>query len=208
MAQTSWPFENVDTSETQFSQWAKAMAGNGYAGVQGVPGDSQLAVTASGSGLVVNVSAGFALVRGFAYQSDAVVPVTLNAVTANRYDRIVLRLDPTANSVIVAVVQGAGASTPVLPALAQTSTGIYEFELANIYLAASTTNASTATFVDARNWLGEQVGKWTTAGRPTAPLIGMTGYNSTLAVHEVWNGTAWTAVGSSDFSPSFLLMGA
>lgn len=207
MAQTSWPFENIDTSETQFSYWAKALSGNGYGGVAGVPNDTTLKVTAAASGLTVNVSAGFALVRGFAYNNDGVVALTLNAVTANRYDRIVLRLDPTANTITLAVVQGTGAASPVLPTLAQTDTGLYEYELANIYLAAGTVNASAGTIVDTRGFLGEQLGKWTTAGRPSAPSIGRSGWNVTLGAQETWNGTAWIASGSSGPSP-LMLMGA
>lgn len=205
MAQTSWPFENVDTSETQYSQLFRKLQGNG---IDGVPGDTQLQVTASGTGLVLNVAIGFAIVRGFAYNTDAVVPLTLNAVTANRYDRIVLRLDPTANSIVAAVVQGTGATTPVLPNLTQTTTGIYELELGYIYLASGTTTATNAMITDARLYLGEQVGKWTTVSRPVAPLVGMTGYNTTLATLEAWTGTVWAPVGSSDFSPNFMLMGA
>lgn len=206
MAQTSWPFENIDTTETQFSAWAKALQGSGYGGVSGVPGDTTLKVTAAASGLTVNVSAGFAVVRGFAYNSDAVVSLNLNAVTANRYDRIVLRLDPVANTTVLAVVQGTGATTPVLPALAQTDTGTYELELANIYLANGTVNATAGTLVDVRPFLGEQLGKWTTATRPST-FIGRTGFNTTLGSLETWNGTAWVSAGSSGPSP-LMLMGA
>jgi hypothetical protein len=35
MAQSSYPFDNIDTTETQFSYWAKNLSGNGYGGVSG-----------------------------------------------------------------------------------------------------------------------------------------------------------------------------
>lgn len=205
MAQTSWPFENIDTSETQYSLLFSSLQGNG---VEGVPGDTQLKVTASGTGLTLNISTGLAIVRGFAYNNDSTLAITLNAVTANRYDRIVLRLDPTANSIVAAVVQGTGATTPVLPNLTQTTTGIYELELGYIYLASGTTTATNLMITDARLYLGEQVGKWTTTSRPVAPQVGLTGYNTTLAALEVWSGSAWTPVGAADLSPNFMLMGA
>ena len=41
--------------------------------------------------------------------------------------------------------------------------------------------------------LGETLPTWTTAGRPGSPTTGLTGYNTTLNIREVWNGSAWTA---------------
>ena len=41
--------------------------------------------------------------------------------------------------------------------------------------------------------LGETLPTWTTAGRPASPTTGLTGYNTTLNIREVWNGSAWTA---------------
>lgn len=41
--------------------------------------------------------------------------------------------------------------------------------------------------------LGETLPTWSTAGRPASPTTGLTGYNTTLSIREVWNGTAWTA---------------
>ena len=36
---------------------------------------------------------------------------------------------------------------------------------------------------------------WTTATRPSTPQTGQTGYNSTLKIFEMYNGTSWIAVG-------------
>jgi hypothetical protein len=57
-------------------------------------------------------------------------------------------------------------------------------------------------------WVSTGIGYWNTAGRPSAPTNGQTGYNTTLLSLEYWNGSAWTAPASTDFSPSFMLMGA
>lgn len=32
---------------------------------------------------------------------------------------------------------------------------------------------------------------WTTATRPTAPVVGQQGYNTDMNVYEYWNGTIW-----------------
>lgn len=36
---------------------------------------------------------------------------------------------------------------------------------------------------------------WTTAGRPPLPQVGLVGWNRDLNALEVWNGSAWSAVG-------------
>lgn len=41
---------------------------------------------------------------------------------------------------------------------------------------------------------GEVPATWTTAGRPASPTAGQTGFNTTLAALETYNGTAWVSV--------------
>lgn len=53
MAQSSYPFENIDTSETQFSQMFRNFA----SGVSGVSTGTELKVTA-GTGLQTSVALG------------------------------------------------------------------------------------------------------------------------------------------------------
>lgn len=38
---------------------------------------------------------------------------------------------------------------------------------------------------------GETLPSWTTGTRPSSPLTGQAGYNTTLSAKEVWNGSAW-----------------
>ena len=45
--------------------------------------------------------------------------------------------------------------------------------------------------------LGLIGGPWTTAGRPSSPTTGQTGYNSTLNKNETWNGSNWVASGGA-----------
>lgn len=40
---------------------------------------------------------------------------------------------------------------------------------------------------------------WTTPTRPSSPLTGQTGYNSTLKIFEIYNGTSWVNVGPEPF---------
>lgn len=147
MAQSSWPWENVDTSETQFSQWARNIG-------EGIRKDysSEIEVTADGTGMNVKVLAGQALVRGHYYDSTVTETVVIpNADLTNpRIDTVVLRLDPTLNSIVLAVVQGTAAPIPSAPALTQSEANIYEFPLADVAVAAAAATIVTGNLTDRR----------------------------------------------------------
>lgn len=152
MAQSSWPFESIDTSETQFSQWARNIGEGVETGY-----DAELAVSATGLAMTVTVGAGRAMVRGHFYLSNATE--TLNIASASavspRIDTVVLRLNPTANSIVLAVVTGTASATPVAPTLTQTDTGTYEYPLANVFVAANATAIGSGNVTDRRTYVGQ-----------------------------------------------------
>lgn len=195
MAQSSYPFENVDTTETQFSQMFRTL----NAGVNGTPSGTELKVTA-GTGLQVAVAAGQAMVRGHYYISTASENLTIGTASGSnpRIDSIVLRLDPTANSVILAVVAGTPASSPVAPTLTQTDAGVYEYQLATVLIPTSATSVSTIT--DTRSFMGDRVGVWSTDGRPTDGKFRV-GYNTTLGYPEYYNGSTWNSFSTTAVIP-------
>lgn len=198
MAQTSYPFDTINTTEAQYSQLFRRL---NFTGVAGVPADTTLRVTGDSSGMNVKVALGYAMVRGHFYKSDAQETLTIGAASANpRRDLIVLRLDPSANSIVLAVKAGTAAASPTDPALTQTDEGTWELALARVNVAANATTISAGVVDDLRVFMGEPVGKWTTAMRPTSPQIGTMGYNTTLAIAELWNGTAWVAVSPSSIT--------
>jgi hypothetical protein len=45
--------------------------------------------------------------------------------------------------------------------------------------------------------VGAVSGPWTTAGRPSSPTNGLSGYNSDLGKVETWNGTGWVSSGGA-----------
>jgi hypothetical protein len=187
MTQSSFPFENADTNETQYSRLLRHIASHGRAGVNGVPGDNNLKVSA-GTGMTVSVSSGQALVRGHYYVSTAAEVLTIAASGAQpRIDSIILRLDPSANSIILAVLQGTPGATPSAPALTQNDTTIFEVRLANVLVAAGASNIDNGAITDLRQFIANV---WTTSARPT-PVLGLTGYNTTTSKLESYNGTAW-----------------
>lgn len=150
MAQTSWPFDNVDTTETQFSQWARNIG----EGVKVATG-TDLLVYGDSSGMQVKVPAGQSMVRGHYYANDALV--TLAVTTANasnpRIDNVVLELDPSANTIQLKVVAGTPAASPVAPTLTQTDAGIYQQLLATVYVGAAVATITAANVTDARSFV-------------------------------------------------------
>ena len=178
MAQSSFPFESIDTTETQFSQ----MFRNLQDGVDGTYGGTELQVSV-GTGLAVDVAAGQAMVRGHYYISDATEALSLATADAtnDRLDTVVLKLDPSANSIILAVKTGTPAGSPSAPSLVQTDAGIYEMALANVLVPA--TSGVPTTITDRREYMGTGIRLWTTATRPTT-AVPHVGFNITEATYE------------------------
>ena len=193
MAITSYPFDSTAVTETDYSRLFREFQSTGVA--DGVGGTS-LYTYADGTGMTVKVNAGFAIVRGHAIYSTATETLTIAASgTASRVDRVVLKLDPAANSITLAVKTGSAGSTP--PALTQTDAGIWEMTLARVTVGANVTSISAASVQGERKFIGNTVGGWTTDTRPDSPRVGRLGFNQSTSTWEFWNGTAW-----SDMAPT------
>jgi hypothetical protein len=155
MAQTSWPFENIDTSETQFSLWARNM-GEGPIFGRGL----ELETYSDSTGMNVKVKTGQALVRGHYYENTALETLTISAANISnpRIDRVILRLDPAANSIVLVVLAGTPASSPTAPAITQTDAGVYEISLARVLVPAAAVTILPADVTDERtifkSWTG------------------------------------------------------
>ena len=151
MAQTAWPFENVDTSETQFSQWARNIGEGVKTGTL-----NELETFADSSGMNVKVKSGQALVRGHYYQNSAEVSLTITTADATnpRIDIVVLELDPSANTILLKVVAGTPASSPTAPAVTQTDAGVYQLQLAEVLVGAGVTTIAADKITDSRTYIG------------------------------------------------------
>jgi fructose-specific component phosphotransferase system IIB-like protein len=147
MAQTSWPFENIDTTETQFSQWARNI-GEGV--IKGIA--NELEPFADSTGMVVKVRTGQALVRGHYYNNSAVANLTIPTadLTDPRIDAIVLRLDPVANTILLTIIEGTPDASPVPPALTITDGDVYEQLIATVAVTPATANIAPEDVTDAR----------------------------------------------------------
>ncbi|ATE85204.1 hypothetical protein SEA_ESPERER_24 [Streptomyces phage Esperer] len=187
MAQSSYPFDGQTVSETQYSQFFRELQDNGVASSSTA---NDLEVSADSSGMNVKVQPGTAIIRGHAYTSTAIETLTIAAAdTSSRTDRIVLRLDPAANSIVLAVIKGTAGGG--VPSLTQTDTGIYESVLANVSVGANVTTITPSDVTDQRRFVGSRIGSWSTALRPTSPRVGRLGYNTDTGKWEFWNGTTW-----------------
>ena len=150
MAQSSWPFENIDTSETQFSQWARNIGEGVKTGAL-----NELEVFADSTGMQVKAKSGQALVRGHYYQNTAQETLTVTAadLTNPRIDIVVLELDPSANSIVLRVIAGSPAVTPAPQPLVQTDAGIYQIKLAEVLIDAAATTIAAGKVTDSRTYL-------------------------------------------------------
>ena len=191
MAEQSFPFENIDTTESQFSEWATNFQ---ETGVQGSPDGTELTITVTGSDLNLTVAAGQAFIRGHYYinTSDLVIAVPTAGVNT-RIDIVVVELNPETNTIVTKLVQGEAVSAdPVAPTLTQSPTGVYQLPIATLTIPTSTVAITAGMLVDTRTFMGNRIGIWTTATRPANPTAYQTlGYNTTIGSHESWNGTAW-----------------
>jgi hypothetical protein len=147
MAQTSFPFENIDTSETQYSLLFRNV-GEGV-----IPSRYfQLEPYADSTGMNTKVKTGDALVRGHYYNSTVEVELAIAASDPSlpRIDRVVLRLDPSANTIILAVLQGVPDAAPAPLALTQTDGDVYEFPVALVSVEAGVTTIAPGNITDQR----------------------------------------------------------
>lgn len=189
MTQTSWPFEDQNTTEVQYSELFKRIQSSGIAGD---PSVADLKPFADSSGMQVKVPAGFAIVRGHAYFSNANVTLAVTAAASNpRIDTVVLELDPSANVTILKIINGTPAVTPIAPTLTQTTDALFQLALASVTVAANATTIAAADVTDVRSFLGTQFGRWTNTTRPASPVIGVSGFNVTSGRPEFYSGSAW-----------------
>lgn len=150
MAQSSWPFENIDTSETQFSQWARNIGEGVKTGAL-----NELEVFADSTGMQVKVRSGQAMVRGHYYQSTAQETLTVTAadLTNPRIDTVIIELDPSANSIVLKVIAGSPGVSPSPEPLVQTDAGVYQFKLAEVLIDAAATTIAAGKVTDSRTYL-------------------------------------------------------
>jgi hypothetical protein len=200
MTESSWPFDNADTTEAQYSYLLRLIADTG---VIGQSTSSDLRAYADSSGLFVKIPAGMAVIRGFFYFNDSVVtlPIAPGGV-GGRIDSVVLRLDPTANTIALAVRVG----TSSAPTVTITDTGIYELRIADVVVGTNVTTIAAGNVTDRRSFTSKNWGQWTAATRPSVPE-GKAGYNFTTKQPEFWDGSQWRSFSTTTTDAGALTTG-
>lgn len=110
-------------------------SGSGVIPGSGAVGTEALLVSATSPvSAAVDVSQGFALVRGGVYESSATetLSIAANASGNNRIDTIILAHDYVAQEIRLAVKVGTPAGSPVPPALTTTAGVLWEIPLADV----------------------------------------------------------------------------
>lgn len=163
MTYTSFPFDQQDTTETQYSKLFSELQNNGVA--DGYAGTG-LAIGANSSAMSVTMQPGAAIVRGFMFNNDAVATLPISASgTTIRYDAIILRCDPSVNSIVPVVVKSAG----LTPVLTQVVGGVWEHLLAVVTVQANAVTIAAADVADKRHFARGRIGVWKTTNRPASP---------------------------------------
>jgi len=112
------------------------------------------ALASDPASLTVNVQPGSAFVNGLWVDSDAVVPLTLEAAdpTYTRLDLAVLRSDATNQTAVVALKTGTPGPAPTPPALDQSGAPYYEIPLAQIQVGPGVSSIDDGKILDARRF--------------------------------------------------------
>lgn len=150
MTQTYYPFDSgsgANVTEAQWSKMAQYWLNTGV--IKGALNDLQ--VYADSTGLQVKVKSGRAWIQGHFFESDAeeVLAIASADATNPRIDRVIIRLDWTANTVQLAVLQGNPAVTPVAPALTQ-NVSRWEISLAQVRVNAVVSTIAAGNITDER----------------------------------------------------------
>lgn len=182
---TGYPFENQDTTETQYSRLFRELQDPG---LMAAARSAALAASFPG-GMVVRVAPGRAYGNGYVGEVPSVKDVEPDpAESQARVDRLVIRLNPTLNTATLEVLKGTrGSSVP--PAITRTDTGAYDVKLYRFTVGAGAPGPTN--LVDEREWVGHRVGVWTRDNLPTVATglrPGMTGADIT-SERLVWNPT-------------------
>lgn len=145
-----FPFDSGAGSIVQQADWQR-MAQH-YRPTSVLQGElNAFAVSAISSNMNVTVATGRALIQGFYFENDAIATLTLGTADATnpRIDRIILRVNLSADTITQAVLQGTPGASPSAPALTQSSS-VWEISLAQVRVNAGVSSVSNSNVTDER----------------------------------------------------------
>jgi hypothetical protein len=105
----------------------------------------------AGTGMQVVVATGYAWLEGYGYNNteDLVIDLEVASGNLNRYDAIKVKLDLSARTITAYADKGGNAAAPTQPTNERSDT-VFEITLAEIYIAAGTTQITQSMITDTR----------------------------------------------------------
>lgn len=150
-------FDAIDSDRTysadQMNKPYKRLISNGvFATPQGTPStDLQVVSAGSGMGIIVNTGMGLFADKWFENNAPITITVPSNTGIAPRMDSVLVQVDTRSSGRVGNIVyrEGTAASNPQPPAINQI-TGVSEYRLANIYVAAGANAINNDAITDMR----------------------------------------------------------
>lgn len=156
MAEKYGPFNSgtgASFDETQWREWLANLFTPGVVKGAKVAGSAggDLAVSAPGGSMNLNIATGCGFVYGFAYENDSTATKTIGTQGGglNRIDYLVLKLDFVARTVLITVKVGTPGSSPVAPSLTQSAT-TWEVPLATVFVTNGVSTLNSGNLTDQR----------------------------------------------------------
>src|SRR6266568_8835577 len=144
------------------------------------------------------MAAGACVVKGKLWSCDAPFNTAIPAASgSNRIDRLVMRLNRTAGTATAflqpVVITGTPSGTPVIPALTQTTTGIWDLPIS--HWTSASTGALTG-LIDERFDTGKSMQSGLAANMPLWLVRPTLYYQTDTGILMVWTGSVWAPVGN------------
>lgn len=149
-----FPFSDADVNEAEWIEMARLWLGTGVIKTYNSAIDlNLLEVYGDSSGMQVKVKTGCAWIDGHFVRNDAEATLAIGAAHATliRWDRVVLRVDRSANTIVLAILAGTPSGSPAVPALTQNST-VYEISLAYVVVGAAVSTITSGNVNDERSF--------------------------------------------------------
>jgi len=147
---TYFPFDAGPGAVVTEARWTEAFRRLANTGVvSGIGNELEVSTV---SALTVRVATGAAWIEGHYASNDSTTDHTLAAAhaTLGRIDRVVARVDWTANTMATDVLTGAASADPEPPAMTRSAT-VWEIPLAQVSVAATQTNLTSGDLFDERD---------------------------------------------------------
>lgn len=184
------------------ADWETASGGLGASDGVIAPSSGALAPSLDGAGRNAVMAAGACMVKGSLWSCDASVNTAIPAASgSDRIDRLTLRLLRTAGTATAFlqpnIITGTPSGSPVIPALIQTTTGIWDLPICHW---TSKSTGALVSLVDERFDCGTDMQSGPSGNMPLWHVRPRLYYQTDTNVLMVWTGSAWVPVGSQPAS--------